>query len=116
MTRKLQITNIFILFLLLALSNMAMTPSVQDSPTPTATAIHLKPAATDTRTVKIRATATPLQGASPSQPAGPTKTRIASNSLAMQAGHSDWIVVIGIFIVAIIVIPLVLKYKEWRGN
>lgn len=102
MTRKLQLISLFVLFLLLALANLAMAPSVQVfSSTPTVQ--NLKPDVTPSQPMR-EITATPV------------KTRSAPASLAMQAGDSDSIALIGILLVVIIIIPIGLKYKEWWGR
>jgi hypothetical protein len=114
MTKKLKIINISMLFLLLALFNMAMTPLQDATVTPTRTprtTNAIKVAVTGTRTPRATHTATPTQ----TTVAAPTRAR-PTLSLEMQAGHTDGIAIIGIFIVAIIIIPIMLKYKEWRGN
>jgi hypothetical protein len=46
----------------------------------------------------------------------PAKTRPTPLPSDLQAGSSDWIVALGILIVAIIVIPIMLKRKEWYGR
>lgn len=116
MTKKLQITLVFVLFLLFALSNMAMAPLAQAFLSPTLTPVEIKQEVTATRTGRPSQTVTPSKTPRVNTPA-PSRTKLSLDALrAMQAGNSDWIAFIGILIVAIIVIPLLLKYKEWREN
>ncbi len=126
MTRKLQIAHISILFLLMALSSLALAPSEQVLLSPTETLETINPTLTVTHTAKpdLTPTATrPIRKLRPTstimQPtrnitATPVKTRTVR--LDLEAGTSDWIVLIGILIVAIIVVPIFIKRKEWRGK
>jgi hypothetical protein len=113
MTQKLQITHICLLLLLMALSSVALAPSPQALLSVTHTPKIIKPAITVTRVVKLRPTFTAAQPREIT--VTPVKTRSSSLPPGAQAGTSDWIVVIGVLIVAIIVIPILIKRKEWRG-
>ena len=98
----------------MAFSSMALAPSTQVllgvTPTPGA----IKPTPTGTRLVKLKPTLTVTQLAGDIT-ATPGKNK-PGIPLEKQAGNSDWIVAIGILIVAIIVIPIMLKRKEWYGR
>ena len=112
----------------MAFSSMALAPSTQVllsmtptpsaiTPTPSATRL-LKPKpipATATRLIKIKPTLTVTQLAG-EMTVTPAKTRPTPLPSDLQAGSSDWIVAIGILIVAIIVVPIMLKHKEWYGR
>jgi hypothetical protein len=105
MMRTLRFVVLLIIVLLVTLSSVALTPPApvpQDLTPPvpvpeiinTVLPVNTQPLPTSTPG-KIKATPTPLPS---------------------QAGTSDRIVLIGILIVGIIVIPILLKQKEWRGN
>jgi hypothetical protein len=113
MTRKLQITNICILFLLTALFNMALAPSTQVWLSATNTPKMIKLAVTTTRMTR------PKPSLTSAQPGAVTATPVKGKSTPLEgqvAGTSDWIAVIGVLIVAIIVIPILIKRKEWWGR
>jgi hypothetical protein len=112
MHRKLQITNISILLLLMAFSSMALAPSTQVLLSMTPTLRAIKPTPSGTRLIKLRPTSSVTQLAG-NVTATSAKTRSTPLPPDMQAGTSDWIVALGILIVAIIVIPILLKRKEW---
>jgi hypothetical protein len=86
--------------LLLALSSLALIPARGIIlPTPTFTPGTVTPTLT-------------LQAVTLT----PKKTKPTPIPLVTQAGNSDRIVLIGILIVGIVVVPILLKRKEWRGN
>jgi hypothetical protein len=91
---------------------MALAPSTQVFLSVTHTPKMIKPGVTATHVIKSKSifTATQARGITVT----PAKTR-SSLPPGAQAGNSDWIVVIGILIVAIIVLPILIERKEWRG-
>ena len=115
MTRKLRTIKIAILLLIMAFSGMALAPSTQVSLGITATPRAIKPTPSGTRLVKLKPTLAATQ-LTKNITATPAKARSTPLPPDTQAGTSDWIVAIGILIVAIIVIPILLKRKEWYGR
>ena len=137
--RKLGFPTLAVFVIFVALSNIALVPRLSDSSTATPL-IQVLPSATlaagrsvpltlalpkirlkgTARAIATRtALATHSRASATSQPtiaitATPTKVKPTPVLPLSQAGNTDRIVVIGTLIVAIIIIPMVLKRKEWR--
>ena len=141
MISKLRLPILAIIVLFVALSSVALVPPgplslgptptapVSHSPTPTAGKTRLTSTQRATTGVtgtprKIRPTASPqtAKTATATFPVTatlsptPGKTKPTPALPLSQAGNTDRIVLIGILIVAIIITPIMLKRREWRGN
>jgi hypothetical protein len=105
MTRHFRIIHFVFLCIVTALFGVAMTPTVASAP-------DLAKATPQMKADSLSAVHAPVNQITVT----PTKARQGADSLQLQAGHSDWIAGLAIFIVLIIVIPILIKHKEWRGN
>lgn len=115
MAKKLQKIHFSILVALIALSGMAMSTPTQALAGIRPTANMLTPTPAGVRhSMKTGRILIPR----PKNEAEPTPAnpREASIPLNLEAGNSDWIVVLAILIVAIIVIPILIQRNEWKGN
>ena len=103
MLRQLRLPSLVIIVLLAALSSAALIPGGQ---------VLLDPTGTPGKVISPTSTTRLSQVTTPT----PEKIKPTPASLVAQAGNSDGIVLIGILIVAIIIVPILLRRKEWRGN
>jgi hypothetical protein len=103
MIKHLRIAGLAMIVSLVALSSVALTP-------PT----HLSQGLTPPLTIPVIVQSTPTSHSAPAPTPG--KIRPTPVPSITQAGNSDRIVLIGILIVGIIVVPILLRRKEWGGN
>ena len=87
-------------------------PAFSLSPTPSSTS--LKATLSAPRATRLRATSS-LGQPDKTMTATPGKNKTAL-AFEKQAGTSDRIALLGALVVAIIVIPILLKQDEWRGK
>jgi|SRR5688572_1754837 len=105
MIRKLRLVFLPIIVFLVTLSSVALTP-------PAVTPQDLTPPLSVPEIIN----STPAVEILPIQTPTPNKIKPTSTPSLTQAGNSDRIVLIGILIVGIIVVPILLRRKEWHGN
>jgi hypothetical protein len=105
MMRTLRLVVLPIIVLFVTLSSVALAP-------PAAVPQDLTPPVS---VPEIINTALPVD-IQPLPTSTPGKIKATPTPALSQAGNSDRIVLIGILIVGIIVIPILLRQKEWRGN
>jgi len=111
MTKKIQAIYITLLIVFIGLSGIAMSTPAQ--PRPAANILRFTPVGV---THPIKAKQVPISNLK--SEAEPTSVnpnpKAASTSLDLEAGNSDWIVILAILIVAIVVIPIMIQRKEWN--
>lgn len=105
MIKNIRIIGLAIIVFLAMLSSVALTPARH--PSQDLTSVATLPAIVDTLVSTHSA---------PPATATPGKIKPTPTPNITQVGNSDRIVVIGILIVGIIVVPILLRRKEWSGS